>query len=213
MPLRDRPYNLFVSGSRRSFMKSAVCLGIAAPFWTIPGAVQAGDTALLIDNFSSSDLVSKLGTRWRGVSDQVMGGVSQGQVNHDVILGRNCLRIRGDVRLDNNGGFIQAALDLKKPRVVFDASSYKGIRLTVYGNGEKYSLHLRTPDNTRPWQSYRAHFMAPADWTVVDLPFAEFEPYRTQPPLDISRLIRLGLVAIGREFSADLAVSEIGFYS
>ncbi|MGI9379040.1 MAG: CIA30 family protein [Methyloligellaceae bacterium] len=194
-------------------MKFALCLGMVAPFLKISGTVQARDTALLIDNFSSSDLISKLGTPWRGVSDQVMGGVSQGQVNHDSILGRNCLRIRGNVRLDNNGGFIQAALDLRKSRGLLDASSYKGIRLAVYGNDEKYSLHLRTPDNTRPWQSYRAHFSAQAAWSVIDLPFAEFEPYRTQRPLDISRLRRLGLVAIGRDFTADLAVSEIGFYS
>ena len=32
---------------------------------------------MLIDDFKSADLVSTLGTRWRGVTDTVMGGVSQ----------------------------------------------------------------------------------------------------------------------------------------
>ena len=213
MPPRDRHDDLCENESRRNFVKSAIGLGAILPFLVRSGEAQAGDTTMLIDDFTSSDLVSKLGTRWRGVSDQVMGGVSEGKLNYDTILGRNCLRIRGDVRLDNNGGFIQAGLDLGKSMGLLDASRYTGMRLAVYGNGEKYSLHLRTPDNTRPWQSYRAHFTAPGTWTVIDLPFADFKPYRTQPPLDVSRLRRLGLVAIGREFTADLAVAEIGFYS
>ena len=36
--------------------------------------------------------------------------------------------------------------------------------------------------------------------------------FRLETPLDVTRLRRLGLVAIGRAFHADLAVAEIGFY-
>ncbi len=184
-----------------------------SPFLFLADTGKAQNKKMLIDDFSSSDLVSNLGTRWRVVSDQVMGGVSQGKLTQDTILGRRCLRLLGDVRLDNNGGFIQAALDLDKTEGLFDASQFKGIRLVVYGNGEKYSIHLRTPDNNLPWQSYRSHFSALHTWTTIDLAFTDFEPYRTRLPLDTSKLRRLGLVAIGREFSADLAASEIGFYS
>ena len=87
------------------------------------------------------------------------------------------------------------------------------MRLLVRGNGEQYSVHLRTPDNLRPWQSYRAHFVAGPEWQTVDLPFAAFAPYRLEAPLDVTRLRRIGLVAIGRAFFADLAVAELGFYS
>ncbi len=171
---------------------------------------QSGD--MLIDEFAQEGLISKLGPRWRGVSDQVMGGISQASVIQDVIDGRPCLRLTGDVRLENDGGFIQAALDLASSGDTLDASDYTGVRMVVRGNGERYSVHLRTPDNIRPWQSYRAHFTAGPAWETIELPFESFAPYRLEAPLDISRLRRIGLVAIGRAFHADLAVSKLAFY-
>jgi len=167
---------------------------------------------VLIDDFVADDLVSRLGTRWRAVSDQVMGGVSQASVTREVLDGRPCLRLAGDVSLENNGGFIQAALDLADPGQTLDASGHAGVRLVVRGNGEHYGVHLRTPDNVRPWQSYRARFTAGADVRTIELPFDVFEPHRLEAPLDIGRLRRIGLVAIGRAFRADLAVFEIGFF-
>ncbi len=167
---------------------------------------------MLIDDFSDPNLFSKLGTQWRGVSDQVMGGISQSAVTHETVDGRECLRLRGDVRLENNGGFIQAALDLSPSGTNLDGAGYSGVRVAVRGNDERYSLHLRTPDNLRPWQSYRAHFVAGSHWQTVDLPFSAFEPYRLETPLDVTRLRRIGLVAIGRAFSADLAVAELVLY-
>jgi hypothetical protein len=167
---------------------------------------------MLIDDFSDKSLLSKLGTRWRAVSDRVMGGISEASVYHDTIGGCPCLRLTGDVSLENRGGFVQAALDLHPSGGTIDVSSYTGMRLSVRGNGERYSVHLRTPDNVRPWQSYRAQFAAAADWEEIRLPFEGFAPHRLDVPLDTTRLRRVGLVAIGRAFHADLAVCEIGFY-
>lgn len=167
---------------------------------------------MLIDDFSGKNLVSMLGTPWRSVSDQVMGGISEVSVTQDMIDGRCCVRLTGDVCLENQGGFIQAALELAPAGDTLDASAYAGVRLIVRGNNEKYSVHLRTPDNVRPWQSYRAHFIAAAEWKTIDLPFAVFIPHRLDVPLDVTRLRRIGLVAIGRAFRADLAVSELRFY-
>ena len=167
---------------------------------------------MLIDDFSGAVLVSALSTEWRGVSDQVMGGISEALVARDTIDGRPCLRLSGDVRLENSGGFIQAALDLAPEGGTLDASGFAGVRLTVRGNGERYSAHLRTPDNVRPWQSYRAHFDAGPAWQAIDLPFAAFAPYRLAAPLDTARLRRIGLVAIGRAFRADLAVARLELY-
>jgi hypothetical protein len=174
--------------------------------------VLAQSVAMLIDDFTDDGLISKLGTRWRGVSDQVMGGISEATVSHGVIDGRPSLRMTGDVRLENDGGFIQAALDLAPSGDTLDASDFSGVRIVVRGNGEKYSVHLRTPDNVRPWQSYRAHFTTGLDWKTIDLPFETFEPYRLEAPLDTTQLRRIGLVAIGRAFYADLAFSELAFY-
>ena len=167
---------------------------------------------MLIDDFSLAGLQSALGTRWRGVSDRVMGGISVALVRRDEIDGRACLRLSGDVRLENDGGFVQASLDLAAGADSLDASAFEGLSLLVRGNGEDYGLHLRTPDNRRSWQSYRARFRADSAWRDIKLPFADFEPHRLEVPLDRSHLRRLGLVAIGRAIYADLAVARIALY-
>ena len=186
-------------------------LGLFALYNYKTTSSHAKGSRLLIDSFDN-DFRSNLGTQWRGVSDQVMGGISDVSVVRETIDGRKCLRLSGDVRLDNNGGFIQAALDLAPHGKTFDARVYTGIRLSVRGNDEDYSVHLRTPDNVRPWQSYRAQFQTDTAWQTIELPFESFAPYRLQSPLNASRLRRVALVAVGREFRADLAVSEISFY-
>jgi hypothetical protein len=141
-----------------------------------------------------------------------MGGVSRAELRFERHLGRPCLHLYGDVRLDNDGGFIQMALDLDPLGSAIDAREYRGLRLLVLGNGERYSAHLRTEDLVRPWQSYRAQFAAPPEWREVQLPFSGFVPHRVEAPLDLARLRRLGLVAIGRAFCADLRVARVEFY-
>lgn len=93
-----------------------------------------------------------------------------------------------------------------------DASAWTGIEIDVSGNDEHYNLHLRTADVVRPWQSYRAEFDATPEWRTIQLPFASFEPHRIEAPLDLARLRRLGLIAIGRAFNADIAIGGLRFY-
>jgi hypothetical protein len=45
----------------------------------------------------------------------------------------------------------------------------------------------------------------------VRLNFRDFASHRTDVPLDLRRLRRIGIVAIGRAFSADLAVGGVWF--
>lgn len=166
---------------------------------------------LIIDDRASGDLVSALGTCWRLVTDGVMGGVSSGTLVTAQVEGVPCLRMRGQVSLENNGGFVQAALDLSS-RDFLDATCYEGVALDVLGNGETYNVHLRTADITQPWQSYRASFLASPCWQRVILPFGAFVPHRINRPLDLRRLRRMGLVAIGRAFCADLCVGRVVLY-
>ena len=87
----------------------------------------------------------------------------------------------------------------------------KGVELDVFGNDEEYGIHLRTEDLTRPWQSYRQSFRAEPQWRTVQFRFQDFVPYRIDVPLDTRRLRRIGVVAIGRAFSADLAVGGLRY--
>ena len=170
------------------------------------------DAAEIIDDLSSDKLFAVTGSGWALISDRVMGGVSDGSVSRETVSGRPAIRMLGGVSLENNGGFLQVALDLGKAGEPIDASSWAGIQLDVIGNGRTYNLHLRTTDIRRPWESYRQSFTAPAQWTRVHLPFSGFMPHRTERPLRPSRLRRVGLVAIGREFEVDVAIGDIRFY-
>lgn len=173
--------------------------------------LMAEQDILIIDDRGSADTTSTARDAWRFVGDGVMGGVSDGQLTATQAAGRPCLRLQGEVRLDNNGGFIQGALELPEA-LLAGIDVYSGVLLEVYGNGEDYNVHLRTRDLWLPWQSYRATFTAPAEWQSLRLPFTGFAAYRTGKALDVSRLQRIGIVAIGRAFSADLCIGKVGFY-
>ena len=168
-------------------------------------------TSAVIDDLSRAPFLATIGSHWRLFTDEVMGGVSIGGMARDVIAGRAAIRMRGDVSLENNGGFVQIVLDLSPDGGVVDASAWSGIELDVFGNGEEYGVHLRTDALTKPWQSYRQIFTAGAAWRTVQLPFDSFVPYRTDIPLDPHRLRRIGMVAIGRDFSCDLALGGLRF--
>ena len=198
--------------NRRRVVIGLLGIGLVAVILSKPFELSAQDNQMLIDDFSKKNFISAMGTSWVGVTDKVMGGISEVKIETTTINQRRCLHLTGNVHVENNGGFIQAALNLSKDNKLFDASLFSGIRLTAFGNNEDYSIHLRTPDNNQPWQSYRAHFMAKSMWHIIELPFESFKPYRLETKLDTKRLKRIGLVAIGRPFSADLAISNIEFY-
>jgi hypothetical protein len=163
-----------------------------------------------MDELLLSDLSQpEAAARWRGFSDRVMGGISQEQVTVELLDARHCLRLRGEVRLENNGGFVQVALPLDHDGHPLDAHGYSGVRLLVWGNGEEYRLHLRTTDCRRPQQFYWASFVAGPAWQPIELPFAAFQPKWLDAPLNQRALTRLALVAYGRRFNADVALAQV----
>ena len=165
---------------------------------------------MLLDDFSRDDGRSAIGTRWSVTSDRVMGGISDVEaVKADGE--RPHIQMTGEVKnVPGYGspGFVQVALDLD----LLDASDYTGLRLVVRGDGGDYGAHLRTPDVSRPWQSWRGRFTAPDQWTEVYIPFTEFAPNRIEVPLDLTRLYRLSLIATGRVGAAELQIAEVALY-
>jgi hypothetical protein len=166
---------------------------------------------LVIQDPQQNGFASALDMPWQLITDGVMGGVSSGTLEKDTIEGKQCIRLRGNISLKNNGGFIQAALDIGATPVA-NTSAYQGIMLEVYGNDEEYNLHLRSKDVWLPWQSYRASFVAPAKWQIIKLPFSIFSGYRIRKPLDLAHLTRIGIVAIGHEFAVDLCIGQLALY-
>lgn len=169
------------------------------------------DSSFIIDDRVRGDVCANNGKPWRAVTDTVMGGISKADLRATMVSGKPCLRLSGEVCLENNGGFIQASLDLGEERLL-DASSFEGIEIEVCGNNESYNVHLRTGDTQMVWQSYRHSFTADANWKTLRLPFADFIPHRIQLGLDTGQLRRIGIVAIGRKMEADVCFSRIALY-
>lgn len=149
---------------------------------------------------------------WEYVADGVMGGVSKGKMRQKTWQSHKVSVLYGDVSLDNNGGFVQMAFDLRPDGTGFDASNWTGLELNVSGNGERYDIRLRTDQLTRPWQSFRTEFTATLEWQTLQIPFSTFVSHKTDALFDAAQLRRVGVLAIGREFQADVAVANVRLY-
>ena len=168
---------------------------------------------LVLEDGLGPERVAANGYEWRVITDRVMGGISDASLARETRAGHSALVLRGTVRMDNNGGFIQMALDLARPGEALDARGFRLLRLAVAGDGARYNVHLRTRALTKVWQSYRAEFTAPPRWTVIDLALAEFRAHRTDLALDLSQLHRIGLVAIGEARQAELCLGAMALVS
>jgi hypothetical protein len=156
--------------------------------------------------------VTTLSPHWEYVSDRVMGGVSSGGLATEIVAGRRAAHLTGRVSLENNGGFVQIAFDLGTAGQGLDPAGWTGLMLKTHGNGAGYEVRLRTDQLTRPWQSYRFGFEAPVRWQQLFLPFSGFEPHRTDKAFEPARLCRIGVLAVGRAFDADIAIASVGYY-
>ncbi|MEH6506453.1 MAG: CIA30 family protein [Sulfitobacter litoralis] len=157
--------------------------------------------------------MKQLAPNWEFVLDNVMGGVSSGCIAEEIVGGRNAIVLRGTVSLENNGGFIQMAFDLHEGGTDVDVSAWDGIEIDAYGDGGTYDVRLRTAQLSRPWQSFRADFVSEPHWQKVKIPFSSLVSHRVDAAFDPTCLRRIGVLAIGRERDACIAVSNFGFYS
>jgi hypothetical protein len=149
-------------------------------------------------------------SRWRFFTDAVMGGVSSGQLNFDRDDHRFWARMTGTVSTANNGGFIQMQTRLQTPFPLGNG----GVRLVARGDGQGYFIHLRCTGASTPTAFHRAGFAVTPEWREITLPFNEFTPAnRSVPALcEGTGIATVAVVAYGKNFQADVSVSEIGSY-
>jgi hypothetical protein len=173
-------------------------LAIAAVCVALPGLPRGEEDGM------SRDYVSDPETDWRYLSDQVMGGVSEGTAER---LPTGTIRLEGRVSTENRGGFIQVRTTLETRLPV----SARGVALEARGNGERYFVHLRTAGTRLPWQYYQAGFDTGPDWREIRLAFDAFRPsgrlLRATPRPE--QVTSIGLVAYGRDHAAELDVRRL----
>ena len=103
---------------------------------------------------------SDSGKYWRYTSDQVMGGVSDGQVTLEQDEGMYYARLTGNVSTKNYGGFIQLRTGISFANSEQGGKNLRGVRLNVRGNGENYDFHIVTNDRAYYGDFYSATFQA-----------------------------------------------------
>ena len=101
---------------------------------------------------------------WRCFTDTVMGGLSTATLQRQTQAGRDAWVLRGRVRTENGGGFVQMALDVDPP-----PAAARGIELDLAGAGHDLGVHLRTTRLVAPWQAWRARVTPASDWCTVRL--------------------------------------------
>ncbi|NWK57126.1 CIA30 family protein [Verrucomicrobiaceae bacterium N1E253] len=103
---------------------------------------------------------------WRTVNDGVMGGISRGSYS---IGDKQTLFFKGDISLENNGGFSSIRTYGKR----HDLSDYNGFEIKVKGDGRKYYLTSRA--NNRNMLAFWHPVQTVKDqWVTVRVPFNKF---------------------------------------
>ena len=158
-----------------------------------------------------ADFCEDKSERWCFVTDKVMGGVSEGSFK-TIIEGDDAhYNMQGNVSTKNNGGFLQFRTKINNhPK----GKLYKGLRIQVRGNNEEYALHIRTKYLLLPWQYYQSTFIATNEWQIIELPLKDFKKSNFYQPSSISSsdIQTLGVVAIGRDFQANIDLRYIELY-
>ena len=149
---------------------------------------------------------------WQYISDQTMGGVSNGQAVLDKDGDMIFARLTGNVSTANNGGFLQIRTTFSFIDLTNINKQIKGVRLNTKGNGEIYHIFIRTSETRSYRDFYSATFVANSEWQIVDLPFDKFKHRFSNKPLEGDDIRTFGIVAYGRDFISDVSVSEIIFY-
>ena len=171
--------------------------------WVVAGSAFADE--LVMDKFDADPK-----SRWSYVSDQVMGGVSEGSAEYLNQDGDSFARLTGRVSTENSGGFIQIRRAVAKGSV----DDALGVYLRVRGNSQGYYVHLRTSGTVLPWQYYQAGFQVTEDWQTIRLPLTDFERSGSWLAAAVNpKSIRsIGVLAYGRDHQAEIDIAEIGFY-
>jgi len=180
---------------------------MAAIMWL---SIAGLSTAVIAEPLMMENFESQPESRWSYVSDQVMGGVSQGQLLFKTEQGESFAHMTGQVSTENNGGFIQFRTSIPKG----STATASGITLKVRGNSQQYYIHLRSSGTILPWQYYQASFQASDQWQTIKIPLSAFAASGKwlRKQIKPSSIRSVGVVAFGRDHRADIQISEIGFY-
>ena len=157
---------------------------------------------ILKDDFTNEN-------EWTYIADNVMGGISDGRVEFNLVDSNVYVLLSGNVSTENNGGFIQIRRELKN----IDLSKAKSIRVYARGNNEKYYIFLRTTGTILPWQYYSHEFTVNEEYNEFIMPIKDFKKSGTLLAKQVNpkKITSVAIVAYGRDHVAEIYVKELEF--
>ena len=151
-------------------------------------------------NTQSNDMIFQFNTasdlgQWQVVDDVVMGGRSNGTLE----LNENGNGVfKGDVSIENNGGFssIQLRLEAKK------TDEKAAISLRLKGDGSDFQFRIKA--STRDRHSYIYNFKTSGDWETISIPLSDMSPsfrgYSLQiPNFNHNKIEQIGVLKSSKE--------------
>ncbi|MEL7533357.1 MAG: CIA30 family protein [Bacteroidota bacterium] len=135
----------------------------------------------------------KSGQSWRVINDGVMGGLSQAQAR----LTGNSVLYRGEISLDNNGGFSS----FRSPYARFDFSDFETVTIRFKSQGPTFGFTLETSSYFyQPY--YKAVLQSESkDWQTLTVKLTDFKQYQLGRPSGerlaaayLSKIIRIGFI-------------------
>jgi hypothetical protein len=144
---------------------------------------------------------------WQGVTDQVMGGVSNLTTRH----ADGVFYMSGNVSTDNNGGFVRLS-----NRININSNDFKGIKFKAKGNNETYEIHVTLKGlKIPPWSYFSQAFDVNDYWQEYEIFFKDLKRSSgfSAAPMKAKNIRDLSIAGFGRDFKVDLAIKEISLIS
>eukprot|EP00980_Cylindrotheca_fusiformis_P008550 scaffold1813_cov109-Cylindrotheca_fusiformis.AAC.8 len=192
--------------------------GPAIPPKSLDAYEDATETGIIDDLSDPCFPRTSSGTEWRGVSDRVKGGSSEGSIKREVVDDVTCNVLTGHISSTGveDGGFIQMVTELTKDpsKESVDASDYDGVEMDVLSKeGLSFNVHLRTSNDLKG-RSFRSRVVLEClfGWSTIRIPFSSFVD-ADGTSVDYSKLKRIGIVALDPGADVYLAVGGVRFYS
>jgi len=140
---------------------------------------------------------------WRGITDQVMGGLSELIIQHD----DGVFYMSGNVSTDNNGGFVRLS-----NRIDINNNDFVGIRFKARGNNEAYEIHVTLKGlKIPPWSYFSQSFDVTNEWKEYEIFFRDLKRSSgfSAASMKAKNIRDLSIAGFGRDFEVDLAIKEI----
>ena len=140
---------------------------------------------------------------WRGITDQVMGGLSELIIQHD----DGVFYMSGNVSTDNNGGFVRLS-----NRIDINNNDFVGIRFKAKGNNEAYEIHVTLKGlKIPPWSYFSQSFDVTNEWKEYVIFFRDLKRSSgfSAASMKAKNIRDLSIAGFVRDFELDLAIKEI----